>query len=161
AGRPAGVRGRPVPTPRVRQDRPPYLLGARALRRADAHAALPAARSRPAGLPAADRAGGAARRGAGAVTGGGPGPGPVRGGLGGGAPGAGGRCGDLLYGGGGPRLAADVLRRYPGCLLVSVRDGAGRCVTLLRGPGGRVTRHVHSGVGTRRDHTALVLALYA
>lgn len=42
------------------------------------------------------------------------------------------RCADVLYGLGAPELAASLLERYPGCLLVSVRDAAGRCVTLSR-----------------------------
>ncbi|WP_329130274.1 hypothetical protein OG552_06750 [Streptomyces sp. NBC_01476] len=41
-------------------------------------------------------------------------------------------CADVLYGAGGPQAAARLLRRHPGCLLVSVRDEHGQCTTLTR-----------------------------
>ncbi|WP_150130492.1 hypothetical protein [Streptomyces sp. 150FB] len=52
-------------------------------------------------------------------------------------------CADVLYGTGGPELADGLLRRYPGALLVVVRDrGDGRCTAVTRDgariPAGRV-----------------------
>ena len=66
------------------------------------------------------------------------------------------RCADVLYGTGGPRRAAALLRRYPGCLLASVRDAGGRCVTLSRS--GR--RFTATGVRSEREHALLVSVLH-
>ncbi|NUS12821.1 MAG: hypothetical protein HOY69_15700 [Streptomyces sp.] len=92
---------------------------------------------------------------------GGPVPDHVRRELGGSASEAWLRCADVIYGRGGPLRAAAVLRRYPGCLLVSLRDGGGRCVTLVRAGRGRVAVHVHTGINERHDHAELVARLYA
>jgi hypothetical protein len=71
------------------------------------------------------------------------------------------RCADVLYGSGTLPLAAALLVRYPGCLLVSLRDAGGDCVTLARTGGGRVDVRVRRGVRTREGHTAIVTGLYA
>jgi hypothetical protein len=47
-------------------------------------------------------------------------------------------CADVLCASGGPELAVTLLQRYPGCLLVSVRDDRSRCTVLTRG-GVRIT----------------------
>ncbi|MGW5355132.1 hypothetical protein ACWERV_32015 [Streptomyces sp. NPDC004031] len=71
------------------------------------------------------------------------------------------RCSaDVLFGTGAPDLAAKLIRRYPGCLVVSLRDGSGRCVTLVRAAGGGVVVRVHSGVGSACAHAVLVSLLY-
>lgn len=69
-------------------------------------------------------------------------------------------CADVLFGTGGPRQAAELMHRYPGCLLVSLRDGTGRCVTLVRAAGGVAVR-VHCGVAGRGAHAVLASRLYA
>jgi hypothetical protein len=66
------------------------------------------------------------------------------------------RCADVLYGAGDPALAEELLARYPGCLLVSVRDGAGRCVTLSR-TGRRICVAPVTG---EREHAHLAAALH-
>jgi hypothetical protein len=43
---------------------------------------------------------------------------------------------------------------------VSLRDGTGRCVTLVRAAGGVAVR-VHRGVGGRCAHAVLASRLYA
>lgn len=66
------------------------------------------------------------------------------------------RCADVLYGAGDPALAEELLARYPGCLLVSVRDGSGRCVTLSR-TGRRICAAPVTG---EREHAQLAAALH-
>ena len=66
------------------------------------------------------------------------------------------RCADVLYGAGDPALAEELLARYPGCLLVSVRDGSGRCVTLSR-TGRRICAATVTG---EREHAQLAAALH-
>jgi hypothetical protein len=78
-------------------------------------------------------------------------------------------CADVLYGTGSPRSALLLLRRYPGCLLVSLRSGSGRCVTLVRsfpdrqGTGRNAEHfvlHIRAGVQNRREHALLASVLY-
>ncbi len=75
-------------------------------------------------------------------------------------------CADVLYGTGSPRSAVPLLRRYPGCLLVSLRDGRGWCVTLARivradSEGALVcVLQVRTGVLSRRDHALLASRFY-
>lgn len=66
------------------------------------------------------------------------------------------RCADVLYGLGDPALAERLLERYPGCLLVSLRDTAGRCVTLTRS-GRRITV---ASVAGAAEHVRLASALH-
>lgn len=70
------------------------------------------------------------------------------------------RCADVLFGRGAPPRAAELLSRYPGCLLVSLRDADGRCVTLARVGAGRVEARVCGDVHGGRDHAALADRLY-
>ncbi|MEU7239146.1 hypothetical protein ACI2L4_06825 [Streptomyces sparsogenes] len=74
-------------------------------------------------------------------------------------------CADVLYSSvGDPGHAARVLRRHPGCLLVTVRDadGGGRCVALARGGGAPVAV---TAAGARpvsgREHALIASALHA
>jgi hypothetical protein len=64
-------------------------------------------------------------------------------------------CADVLLGAGEPGLADALLRRYPGCLLASVRDEQGGCTAVMRtgvritvtcgnGPGPAITAHAHA-----------------
>lgn len=78
-------------------------------------------------------------------------------------------CADVLYGTGSPRSALLLLRRHPGCLLVSLRSSSGRCVTLVRsapgrqGTGGNAELcflHIRTGVQSRREHALLASVLY-
>ncbi|WP_327291910.1 hypothetical protein [Streptomyces sp. NBC_01198] len=76
-------------------------------------------------------------------------------------------CADVLYGTGDARDAAALMRRHPGCLLVSLRDGRGRCTTLVRHPAARrgaaevrVVR-VRTRVLGRRTHALLASLLHA
>ncbi|MEU1664574.1 hypothetical protein ABZ547_13330 [Streptomyces sparsogenes] len=74
-------------------------------------------------------------------------------------------CADVLYGSvGDPRHAARVLRRYPGCLLATVRDpdGGGRCVALARGAGAPVAVTAAGGPPlSGREHALIASVLYA
>ncbi|MEU1784379.1 hypothetical protein ABZ553_00280 [Streptomyces sparsogenes] len=73
-------------------------------------------------------------------------------------------CADVLYGAGGPGHAARVLLRYPGCLLVTVRDadGGGRCVALARGGGAPVAVTAAGGPPiSGREHALIASALHA
>ncbi|WP_141713027.1 hypothetical protein [Streptomyces sparsogenes] len=77
-------------------------------------------------------------------------------------------CADVLYGSvGDPRHAARVLRRYPGCLLATVRDadgadGGGRCVALARGGGAPVAVTAAGGPPVSgREHALIASVLHA
>jgi hypothetical protein len=65
-------------------------------------------------------------------------------------------CADVLYGTGVPERAAALLRRYPGCVLVSLRDAHGRCTTLSRWGGPIVLEPVRSG----SEHALAVAMLH-
>jgi hypothetical protein len=66
------------------------------------------------------------------------------------------RCADVLYGLGSTERAAALLERYPGCLLVSLREPTGRCVTLSR-TGRRI---VVTPVRDDLEHAALASLLH-
>ncbi|GAA2353098.1 hypothetical protein [Streptomyces cuspidosporus] len=77
-------------------------------------------------------------------------------------------CADVLYGSvGDPGHAARVLRRYPGCLLTTVRDadgadGGGRCVALARGGGVPVAVTAAGGPPiSGREHALIASVLHA
>lgn len=66
------------------------------------------------------------------------------------------RCADILYGTGDPESARLLLERYPGCLLVSLRDARGRCVSVSRtGVCGTI-----AFVRDDREHALLVSVLH-
>jgi hypothetical protein len=66
------------------------------------------------------------------------------------------RCADILYGTGDPESATLLLERYPGCLLVSLRDARGRCVTVSRGG----MRSTISPVLNEHEHALIVSMLH-
>lgn len=66
------------------------------------------------------------------------------------------RCADVLYGVGCEELAERVLARYPGCLVVSVRDAGGRCVTVTR-TGARIAVPYIAGA---REQAVLATAVH-
>jgi hypothetical protein len=69
------------------------------------------------------------------------------------------RCADVLYGTGGPQLAEQLLERYPGCLLVCLRDARGRCVALSR-TGRQITVSTVPPVGKELEHAFLAAMLH-
>jgi hypothetical protein len=67
-------------------------------------------------------------------------------------------CADVLYGTGCPELATELLRRYPGCMVVAVRDARGGCLCLSR-DGVRVVVAARSGAAMPVPEQALLASL--
>lgn len=63
-------------------------------------------------------------------------------------------CADVLYGTGSAAYATELLSRYPGCLLVTLRGANGVCLTVTRGC--PLESIPDDSVGARRQHRTVL-----